>query len=255
VSGDRELLASVESATVGWGRRAVLREISFDLRRGDYLGIVGPNGSGKSTLLRALLGLAAPIAGTVTRSDSWRAGHVPQRDTLEPLFRFSALEVTAMAAHSQSWLPVARSAERRKAAREALEAVGMGAFARRVFRDLSGGQKQRVLIARALASAPSVLVLDEPTTGMDIVSERDLLDLIRRLRTERDLAVVFVSHSLHLVADEADRVGLVAGDRVRFGTAEEIVAEGPLTQVYGRPVHVHDVHGKRIVHVKSRDAR
>jgi len=75
-----------------------------------------------------------------------------------------------------------------------------------VFRDLSGGQKQRVLIARALASGPSVVVLDEPTTGMDISSERDLLDLIQRLRTERNLAVVIVSHSLHIVADEAERV-------------------------------------------------
>lgn len=251
----RELLARVDDASVGWGRHVVLRGVSFELRRGDYLGVVGPNGSGKSTLLRALLGLADPLAGTVVRSAAWRAGNVPQRDTLEPLFRFRALEVAAMTAHSNSWLPALRNDERRRAAREALAAVGMADRADRVFRDLSGGQKQRVLIARALAAAPSVLVLDEPTTGMDIASEADLLGLVRRLRDERDLAVVLVSHSLHVVADEADRVGLVVGDRVRFGTPGEIVADGPLSQLYDRTIEVHELHGRRVIHVQAREVR
>jgi zinc transport system ATP-binding protein len=250
-----DLLASVVDASVGWGRRVVLRRISFELRRGDYLGLVGPNGSGKSTLLRALLGLSNPIAGTVTRSAHWRAGNVPQRDTLEPLFRFRALEVAAMAARSESWMPAMRNAERLAAARDALDAVGMGDRADRVFRDLSGGQKQRVLIARALAADPTVLVLDEPTTGMDISSEADLLELVQRLRAERNLAVVLVSHSLHIVADEADRVGVVVGDEVRFGGPSEIVADGPLSDLYRRPVHVDQVDGRRVVHVKRRDGR
>jgi ABC-type Mn2+/Zn2+ transport system ATPase subunit len=256
----RELLARVEDASVGWGRHVVLRGVSFELRRGDYLGIVGPNGSGKSTLLRALLGLEEPLAGSIVRSAAWRAGNVPQRDTLEPLFRFRALEVVEMAAHAESWLPGppwgdVLTRARREAAREALDAVGMGDRAGRVFRDLSGGQKQRVLIARALAAAPSVLVLDEPTTGMDIASEADLLGLVRRLRDERDLAVVLVSHSLHVVADEADRVGLLIGDRVRFGTPGEIVADGPLSELYDRTVHVHELHGRRVIHVKGREGR
>jgi ABC-type Mn2+/Zn2+ transport system ATPase subunit len=248
-----ELLAKVESASVGWGRTVVLRGVSFELRRGDYLGLVGPNGSGKSTLLRALLGLSQPIDGAVQRTAAWRAGNVPQRDTLEPLFRFRALEVAAMAAHSDSWMPFRREGDRVAAASEALDAVGMGDRKNRVFRDLSGGQKQRVLIARALAANPSVLVLDEPTTGMDISSEADLLALIKRLRAERNLAVVLVSHSLHIVADEADRVGLLVGDAVRFGTPHDIVADGPLSQLYGRRVEVHEVDGRRVIHVHERE--
>ncbi len=240
---------------MGWGRRVVLRGVCFELRRGDYLGIVGPNGSGKSTLLRALLGLARPIDGTIVRAPAWRAGYVPQRDKLEPLFRFRSLEVVAMAAHSGSWIPFARERDRRDEAARALDAVGMADRKDRVFRDLSGGQKQRVLIARALASAPSVLVLDEPTTGMDIGSEADLLELIQRLRTERNLAVVLVSHSLHIVADEAERVGLVVGDAVRFGTPAEIVADATLSEVYGRTVRVHDLHGRRVIHVEARERR
>jgi ABC-type Mn2+/Zn2+ transport system ATPase subunit len=87
---------------------------------------------------------------------------------------------------------------------------------------------------------------------MDVSSERDLLDLVQRLRAERDLAVVLVTHSLHIVADEADRVGLLVGDRVRFGTPRELVADGPLSEVYARTVHVHDLHGRRVIHVKGR---
>ncbi len=244
-----ELLASVDDASVGWGRRVVLRGVSFELRRGDYLGLVGPNGSGKSTLLRALLGLARPISGAIARTAAWRAGNVPQRDTLGPLFRFRAVEVVAMAARSESWLPGVRNAERRDAARAALDAVGMGERADRVFRDLSGGQKQRVLIARALASSPTALVLDEPTTGMDISAEADLLELVQRLRVERDLAVVLVSHSLHVVADEADRVGLLVGDEVRFGAPHDLVADAPLSTLYRRPVEVHEFRGRRVIHV------
>lgn len=250
-----ELLATVTNASVGWGRHIVLRGVSFDVHRGDYLGVVGPNGSGKSTLLRALLGLSRPIEGTVVRTPAWRVGNVPQRDTLEPLFRFRALEVAAMTARSDSWMPGMRNAERADAAARALDAVGMAPMSRRVFRDLSGGQKQRVLIARALAANPTVLVLDEPTTGMDVSSERDLLDLIQNLRTQRNLAVVLVTHSLHIVADEADRVGLLVGDGVRFGSPKEIVADGPLSEVYARPVHVHELHGRRVIHVRRRERR
>jgi ABC-type Mn2+/Zn2+ transport system ATPase subunit len=243
----------MEDVSVGWGRDVVLRGVSFELRRGDYLGLVGPNGAGKTTLLRALLGLSRPVSGAVRRSSEWRAGNVPQRDTLEPLFRFRAVEVAAMAARPDSWRPLARNAERRAAAKEALDAVGMGERADRVFRDLSGGQKQRVLIARALAARPTVLVLDEPTAGMDVAGEADLLGLIQRLRRERDLAVVLVTHSLAIVADEADRVGLIVGDGVRFGTPREIVADAPLSDAYARKVHVHDLHGRRVVHVERRD--
>jgi ABC-type Mn2+/Zn2+ transport system ATPase subunit len=245
-------LARIEGASVGWGRRVVLRKVEFEIRSGDYLGLVGPNGAGKSTLLFALLGLTRPIVGRVARFPGWRAGYVPQRDTIEPLFRFRAREVVAMAARAGSFLPFTGRKARARAAEEALDSVGMSGMAGRVFRDLSGGQKQRVLIARALVSGPSVLVLDEPTTGMDISIEADLLSLIRALRDERGLTIVLVSHSLHLVADEADRVGLLAGGTVNFGSPDEIISERELSAVYGRPVTVDELHGRRVVHVPHR---
>jgi ABC-type Mn2+/Zn2+ transport system ATPase subunit len=176
---DASPLLTVRDATVGWGRHAVLRGVSFELRPGDCLGVVGPNGSGKSTLLRAILGLAAPLAGRIERAPAWRAGHVPQRDALEPLFRFCAYDVVEMFARV-----TARSrAAAGDASRESLRAVGMDLVADRTFRNLSGGQKQRVLIARALAVRPSVLVLDEPTSGMDVRAEAELLGLVRAIRS------------------------------------------------------------------------
>ena len=254
-TGHDDVLADVRNATVGWGARPVLQGVSLRVRRGDYVGLVGPNGSGKSTLVRALLGLAKPLAGDVVRAPAWRAGHVPQRETIEPLFRFRASEVVAMAAAPQGWLPLTRLGERRRQAEEALDAVGMSAFRRDVFRDLSGGQKQRVLIARALACSPTVLVLDEPTPGMDLRSEAELLDLIRRLRKEHGLAVVLVTHSLRIVADEAEEVGLFAEGRVRFGTPGEVLSPAVLSEVYGADVRVERAGPHRVFHVTPGERR
>jgi zinc transport system ATP-binding protein len=236
-------LLTVAGASVGWAGRTVLRDVSFSLHRGETLGIVGPNGSGKTTLLRAVLGLARPLAGRVERSAEWHAGYVPQRDAIEPLFRLRSDEVVEMLARVVS--PSAAAA--REASREALAAVGMTAAADRVFRDLSGGQKQRVLIARALAVRPTVLVLDEPTTGMDLRAEAELLALVRQIRETHGLAVVLVTHSLHVVADEATTVGLLHGDHATFGPPADVLSETNLSRIYGCPVASAVVGGHRVI--------
>ncbi|MCE9634086.1 MAG: metal ABC transporter ATP-binding protein [Planctomycetes bacterium] len=236
-------LLTVASAAVGWAGRPVVREISFTLRPGETLGIVGPNGAGKSTLLRALLGLAEPIAGRIDRSPAWRAGHVPQRDALEPLFRFRAREVVEMFAR----IGAASGAAARAAACESIDAVGIGSAADRTFRDLSGGQKQRVLIARALSVRPTVLVLDEPTTGMDVRAEAELLALVRTIRAERGLAVLLVTHSLHLVADEADAVGILHDGKATFGPPAAVLTSESLGRIYGCPVETARVGSHQLI--------
>jgi ABC-type Mn2+/Zn2+ transport system ATPase subunit len=236
-------LLSARDATVGWGGRPVVSGVTFELRPADWHGIVGPNGSGKSTLLRAALGLAAPLAGEIVRSPAWRAGHVPQRDTLEPLFRFRAREVVEMFAR----VGAASVADARRETEDALRSVGMQDLARREFRDLSGGEKQRVLIARALAVRPTVLVLDEPTTGMDLRAEAELLQLVRRIRAERGLAVVLVTHSLHLVAEESSAVGILQDGRAVFGRPDEVLAPEVLARIYGCPVRSVAVDGHRMI--------
>lgn len=238
-----EPLLLAESLDVGWRGRPVLRGVSFALRPGETLGIVGPNGSGKSTLLRTALGLSRPLGGRVVRSAAWRAGHVPQRDALGPLLRFCALHVVEMFARVAA--PSAAAAQ--EASREALRAVGMADAAHRDFQDLSGGQRQRVLLARALAVRPTVLVLDEPTSGMDVRAEAEMLALVRRIRRERGLAVLLVTHSLHVVADEATTALLLHDGRADFGAPEEVLSSEHLERVYGCPVTSVVVGGHRVV--------
>ncbi len=225
-------LVRVSSASVGWGHKTILSGVDLVLRDGDYLALVGPNGSGKSTLLRAILGLAAPLSGRVERSPRWRAGYVPQREGAAQLLGVRAAEVVAMAVPA-SWMPMSARARRREAAQTALSAVGMTAFAHHVYRDLSGGQRQRVMLARALASEPTVLILDEPTNGLDVGAQRDLLDLVRRLRAERGLACLLVTHSIRIARTEAETVALLHEGEMALGAPADILSEARLAQLYG----------------------
>ncbi len=140
----------------------------------------------------------------------------------------------------------------RKAAQVALEQVGIPDLARRPLASLSGGQKQRALIARALVGDPNLLVLDEPTNGMDLVSTTQILGLVRDLHDDRGLTVIMVSHALNEVANYVRRIGLVFGARLRLGTVPEIINEAVLTEVYGLPVEVNSFDGHRVVLARSR---
>lgn len=245
MTGDEVL--RVADAAVGYGGRPVVEGISLSLRRGDALGIVGPNGSGKTTFVKTVLGLLDPMAGTLERAPDFRAGYVPQRESIDPVFPFTAEDVVVMAARADALLPFTARAERRRLAAEALGRVGLGAEADRPYRDLSGGQRQRVLLARALAARPTVLVLDEPTSGMDLTAETALFDLVRRLRREEGLTVLLVSHSLALVANEATQVLLLHEGRHREGPAESILTGPVLSALYEIPVRVEEVAGRRVV--------
>lgn len=223
---------TAQDVAVGWHSRAVVSGVTLRLCGGESLVLLGPNGSGKSTLLRAVLGLSRPLSGTIERQPGWRAGFVPQRDATTSLLRLRAVEVVGMAAPS-TWLSLAGSADRRRRATECLAAVGMESHVRHTFRDLSGGQRQRVLLARALAAEPTVLLLDEPTTGLDLRAEREFLGLVRSLRSERGMASVIVTHSLALARSEATSVGLLHDRRFHFGSSDELLTDERLSAVYG----------------------
>jgi ABC-type Mn2+/Zn2+ transport system ATPase subunit len=240
-------LISFDRATLGYGRRTVLSNLTFQIPQGDFLGLVGPNGAGKTTMLRAILGSLAPLSGTVTIAPGLRFGYVPQRDSVDYNFPLKVIDVVMMGRYDRIGLGRRPTAEDRRLAAESLDHVGILDLAEQPLMALSGGQKQRTLIARALVGKPTVLVLDEPTNGMDLVSTTQILGLVRGLHDRDKLTVLMVSHALNEVVNYVERIALVVERGFRLGTVSEIMTERTLTEMYGIPVEVDEMHGHRIV--------
>jgi ABC-type Mn2+/Zn2+ transport system ATPase subunit len=254
---ERPLIA-VEDVSLGYGRRPVLRHVSLSVYAGEFLGIVGPNGSGKSTLLKALLGLLPPLSGRVqwgavgsatdrTSASRLQYGYVPQRDTVDPLFPLSVRQIVAMGRYGRVGLFRRLRKPDWEAVDEALARVGIQDLARRGYGQLSGGQRQRTLIARALVAEPDLLVLDEPTNGMDLASEHALLELIRQLHEANDLTVLMVTHLLNNVANYADRIAIIADECLDVGARDAMLSEERLSRLYRMPVLVDRIGGDRVV--------
>ncbi len=206
-------LLEIEGAAFGYGERRVLSEVSLRLERGRMVGVAGPNGSGKSTLVRGVLGLLQAQEGRVTRNTQ-RLGYVPQRDTLDALFPITALEVVNTGAYGRLHGFRMLCPEDRRLARLALERVGLSSRAQRLFSQLSGGQRQRILLARALVMRPELLVLDEPTSGVDTEAEAAILELLEELRDE-GLSVLLVSHRMVALRESLDELLWVDEGMVR----------------------------------------
>ncbi len=255
---DQEIIR-FDGVRLGYGRKVILTDVSFAIRQGEFFGVVGPNGAGKTTLLRAILGTLKPQAGTISvhtvDGSPIRWGYVPQRDAIDSVLPFTAMDVVMMGRYRSAG-PVRLPGESdRAAATRSLEHVGVEGLAGRVFRDLSGGQKQRVLIARALASEPDVLVLDEPANGMDLASRVAMLDLIDALHERDRLTVIMVSHQLDDVANLAQQIALVERDFFQVGAVGDVLTPANLSALYRVPMHVEHISGRTVVTVGGRDER
>jgi manganese/zinc/iron transport system ATP- binding protein len=240
-------LVTFDDVTLGYGHRVILTGLSFDIPEGDFLGLVGPNGAGKTTILRALLGSLRPLRGSVTHAPGLRFGYVPQRDQVDYNFPLKVVDVVMMGRYDRIGLGRRPSADDRRLAAAALEHVGIRDLAEQPLNALSGGQKQRTLIARALVGEPNVLVLDEPTNGMDLVSTTQILGLVRELHERDGLTVLMVSHALNEVANYVERIALVVNGGFRLGTVPQIMNEQTLSEMYGIAVDVDSLNGHRIV--------
>ena len=200
-------LITLENASFGYNKKPVIRNVSLVVRRGEFIGIVGPNGAGKTTLFRGILGLIPPIEGRVIRAAELhrRIGYVPQRDQLDSIYPVTASDVVYMGL--VGILPWYRfpGETALQTIQASLDKVGMLTFSNHPFAELSGGQRQRVLIARALAIAPLLLVLDEPTAGIDPAAEESILLLLDKLQ-EQGETILMVSHRLQALHKHARRV-------------------------------------------------
>jgi ABC-type Mn2+/Zn2+ transport system ATPase subunit len=243
-------LVTLEGAALGYGREAILRDVSITVHAGDFLAVVGPNGGGKTTLLRTLLGVLPPLAGRRLQPGPLRVGYVPQRDHVDAYWPLSVAEVALMGRYRLVGVGRRPGAVDRAAVAHALDRAGIAELAQRSFRTLSGGQRQRTLIARALTAEPELLALDEPTSGMDPGAELDAMDVLRALHRGGKLAVVMVSHRLEAVANYADRLAFVDKEQklFRVGPLAEMLAPDALGALYGRRVTVREEGGRRFVY-------
>lgn len=204
------------------GEHTVLHGVNFRIAAGEIVTVVGPNGSGKSTLVRALIGLEPATAGTVRRADRLRIGYVPQRLKVE-----AGLPMTVRRFLS---LPERVSDS---AAADALMRVGVPGLEDRQLARLSGGQFQRVLVARAMLSRPDLLILDEPTQGLDQPGVAAFYRLLAELRSETGVAVLLVSHDLHVVMSASDRVLCLNGHICCEGAPEHVSAAPEYLALFG----------------------
>ncbi|MGE5227739.1 MAG: metal ABC transporter ATP-binding protein [Planctomycetaceae bacterium] len=229
-----EVLVRAIGVTAGYGREPVLRHVSLEVRAGEFVALVGPNGSGKSTLLRTLLGAIEPSAGRVELfgrapsdvRDRWRLGYVPQRPSLESEMPATVREIVASGRLRQRGWWRRLDATDAEAIAHAIESVGLAGVADGPLHELSVGQQQRAFIARAFASGPDLVVLDEPIAGIDRESQRRFRDSLAHLQHDHGGGVLLVSHELSAVAEDIDRV-IVLKNRVVFdGTPAELASEG-----------------------------
>jgi ABC-type Mn2+/Zn2+ transport system ATPase subunit len=243
-SGD---LLRFDHVEAGYGKRRILRDLSFSIAAGDYTAIVGSNGSGKTTLLRTLLRILPPLSGRVTVDKGLHLGYVPQLQTVDEIFPLTVYEVVLMGRYGRLGALRRPGNADRERTMVALQEVGIEHLAPHLYRELSGGQKQRALIARALANDPDVLVLDEHTNDLDIASEKVIMALIDHLHEERHIAVVMVSHSLNTVANHAHQVGLITDGTCSFLPVEQVMQTDYLQRLYGLPLRVIEKGGIKMV--------
>ncbi len=230
------MVLEAKNASFGYDGRAVVAGVSFTVNSGDYLCVAGENGAGKSTLIKGLVGLKAPMVGSVTLGGSLKSseiGYLPQGTAAQQDFPASGYEVALSGRLNRRGIKPFFSREDHRAARENLERMSAWDLRRLCFRDLSGGQRQRVLLARALCAAKELLVLDEPVSGLDPLAAEALYREIERLNRELGIAVIMVSHDVKGALRYAGHVLHIGGERADFMTVADYLQSEIGTQFAG----------------------
>jgi zinc/manganese transport system ATP-binding protein len=251
-SGGAPILAVAEVG-VNLGGREILRDVSFEIRPGEFTGLIGSNGSGKTTLFRVILGLQAAAHGAVLVGGAPRSrrnpliGYVPQKFQLDPDVPMRTRDLVGLGIDAHRYGIAVPSRARRARVEAMLEAVDARAFADARVGTLSGGEQQRVLIAHALIAAPKLLLLDEPLANLDLRSAKEIVALLARIASEQQIAVLISAHEMNPLLGVIDRIVYLAAGRAASGTAAEVVRTSVLSALYGHHVDVLQVHGRVLV--------
>lgn len=240
-------LVELDRITCSFGGPPVVADASLAIEPGEFVGLVGPSGSGKTTVLRSILGTVHPVAGTVQRRNGLVLGYVPQTETVRWDFPVTVGECVLLARPGRL-LPWRSRAEQREVD-EILERLGLGGLGRRHIRELSGGQQQRMFIARALLGRPELLLMDEPTSGVDVKTRHEILHLLRELNRD-GLSILLTTHDLNGIAAHLPRIVCLNTRIIGAGAPQDVLTPDVLEQTYGARMDVL-IHGGMPVVVDS----
>lgn len=243
-------LVELDRVTCSFGGPPVVADASMTVGDGDFVGVVGPSGSGKTTLLRVILGTVRPVAGSVHRRSGLSVGYVPQTETVRWDFPVTVGECVLMARPGR-FLPWRSRSEQREVD-GVLDRLGLGGLGRRHIQELSGGQQQRMFIARALLGRPDLLLMDEPTSGVDVKTRHEILHLLRELNGA-GLSIVLTTHDLNGIAAHLPRIVCLNTRVVGAGAPQDVLTPDVLEQTYGARMEVL-IHGGMPVVVDTAEA-
>lgn len=220
-----------DGLNINYGKVSILWDLTFKIPKGVLLGLIGPNGAGKSTLLKAALGLVKPLSGSIRFSG--KVAYVPQRETVDWDFPITAEEVVLMGRYGKLGLFRRPRRADRDAAKAALHEVGMSAFSDRQISQLSGGQQQRLFIARALVQNADLILLDEPFAGVDLATEKAIMELLQKQK-KMGKTVVIVHHDLTCVKAYFDWILLLNNRLLGCGPVKEVFTKDNLKKAFGK---------------------
>jgi len=246
-----ENIIEIKNISFSYGTDQVLKDVTLDIHKGDYLGIVGGNGAGKTTLLKIILGLLVPSEGLVKifgtdikKFKDWsRLGYVPQKATnFDVNFPATVREVVRMGRYAKKGLFHWINKSDEQIIDDSLNHVGMTSYQDRLIGDLSAGQQQRVFIARALTGQPEVIFLDEPTTGIDKNSQDEFYRLLKKLNKELHLTLILVTHDVERILKEAMHIACIDHRLVCHSSPEEFLRDNPSLSIGGQTVKIIEHH-------------
>ncbi|CAB3755936.1 ABC transporter ATP-binding protein [Paraburkholderia solisilvae] len=250
---DAAPVLELDRVTLELGGRTILRDTSFAIQPGEFIGVLGPNGAGKTTLMRAVLGLvpaaqgAVRVLGEPVVCGNPSIGYMPQTRSALAGRRVRGRDFVAMAADGHRWgLPHADASTRADVAR-VLELVGASALAERPLSELSGGERQRLLLAQCLLGNPCLLLLDEPLISLDPHRQKSVVELVRRVQQELGIAVLFSAHELNPLLHALDRVLYLGNGVAALGTVDEVITKPVLSRLYGSAIDVIRMNGRIFV--------